>query len=99
MLQFDTVINEGFLLRLPIWYFAHAHQRCGTMNLQYWRESLTHRSYRDYLARICIITICIVAIIFGLVGWSFDLGWVWEIFGVVVMIVGAAILLSATLWG
>jgi hypothetical protein len=69
------------------------------MKLEYWRESLTHRSYLDYLAPICLIAICIVSIAFGLVGWAFDLGWAWEIFGVIIMIVGAAILLSVTLVG
>jgi hypothetical protein len=36
-----------------------------------------------------------ITIVFGLVGWTFDLRWVREIFGVMGMIVGAAILASA----
>jgi hypothetical protein len=50
------------------------------------------RRYRDYL-----IPIGMLAVLFGLIGWAFDLAWAWEIFGVIVMTIGAAILASAIL--
>jgi hypothetical protein len=57
-----------------------------------WRAFLMSRRYRDYL-----IPIGMLAVLFGLIGWAFDLAWAWEIFGVIVMTIGAAILASAIL--
>jgi hypothetical protein len=64
------------------------------MNRRYWYSLSTAWNWRDYLTLICIVAICI-AIVFALNGWVFDLAWAWEIFGVIAMAIGVAVMACA----
>jgi hypothetical protein len=66
------------------------------MGRQYWNALFTRCSRQDYLTLVCISTIC-VALVFALIGWALDLAWAWEIFGVITMATGVAVMASALL--